>query len=68
MKRNKFPIPCLKPEVFYTRPQSDIGANFPLESRDGAQTNEWFTVVGAESSLYEKAYRKTMKATLDGSD
>lgn len=68
MKRTKFSAGYLKPEDFYTRPQSDLGVKFPIEAPDGTQSSEWITVVGAESSLYEKAYRETMKATLTGSD
>ncbi len=53
---------------FYTRPESDKGAKFPLESPDGTQSDEWLTVVGVESIRYEKAHRETIKATIAGSD
>jgi len=58
----------MNPQDFYTRPESDKGVKFPLEFPDGTQSDEWLTVVGVESSRYEKAHRATIKATLAGSD
>jgi len=58
----------MNPQDFYTRELSDKGVKFPLESPDGTQSDEWFTVVGAESSRYEKVHRESVKATIAGSD
>ncbi len=58
----------MNPQDFYTRPSSDKGVKFLLETPEGIQSDEWLLAVGVESSRYEKAHRKTMKAILAGSD